>query len=141
MTPARTPAAPHKRSQRAKRPPVATEHQEQSALFEWRELMAVQIPELNLLFAVPNAGKRNPAEAQWMKSEGLRAVVPDVWLPVPRMHWHGMVIEMKREDGGSGESPEQEWWRYALEKQGYLAIVCHGWDDARKEILDYLEGQ
>ncbi len=127
------------RSQRANRP-LASEHDEQAALFTWRDLMAAQIPELNLLFAVPNAAKRSPGLARWMKAEGLRSGVPDVWLPVSRGRWHGLVLEMKRSDGGAGESPEQEWWRTVLLEQGYYALVVKGWDQAKEAILRYLEG-
>lgn len=35
-----------------------TEHQEQSALIAWAALQAKTIPDLNMLFAIPNGGAR-----------------------------------------------------------------------------------
>ena len=36
-----------------------SEHDEQVALFEWAALREAEIPELALLFAIPNGGLRN----------------------------------------------------------------------------------
>ena len=72
-----------------------TEHDEQAALFQWAELMAAQIPELRLMFAIPNGGHRHIGVARKLKAEGVKPGVPDIFLPVARNKFHGLFIEMK----------------------------------------------
>lgn len=124
--------------------PVATEHQEQSLLFQWAALAKAHTPELGLLFAIPNAGgykggfRSNVVQAVRAKREGVRPGVPDVMLPVPRAGYHGLFVEMKRLKGSS-TSAEQRAWLLALTEQGYRAVRCLGWERARDEITAYLE--
>lgn len=116
---------------------IPTEHQEQCALFEWQEWMAKQMPELHLMHAIPNGGKRDIRTAAMLKAEGVKPGVPDIFLPVSRGGKHGLYIELKRRKGGV-VSKEQEAWIRALMVQGYCCAVCHGWEAARDEILRYL---
>jgi len=58
---------------------------------------------------------------------------------VPRKPWHGLVIEMKR-IGEGVVSPEQADWLNRLNAQGYRALVCYGWHDAKTIIEQYLTG-
>ena len=116
----------------------AYEDTEQIALFDWAMIQRCKYPELGLMFHVPNGGFRIPAEARRFQRMGVRAGVPDVFLPVPRGRFHGLFIEMKRADGGRLR-PDQEGWLDALREQGYRAEVCHGFDEARIVIMDYLE--
>ena len=117
--------------------PIPTEHDEQKALFSWLAVMEHKYPELAFVFAVPNSAKRNPKTAQYMKSEGMKAGVPDIVIPIPRGNYHGMFIELKRKQGGKA-SPEQLAWSVTLGNLGYYAIICYGWDEARSEIENYL---
>lgn len=122
------------------------EHDHQALLFQWAAWQEKSIPEIGLLFAIPNGagvrhfvgsnGKRFSPEGQKLKREGLKSGVPDICLPVARRGFHGLYIEMKR----PGEKPRQEQieWLEALQAQGYMATVCDGFDDARTAILDYL---
>ena len=117
--------------------PAATESEEQQALFQWAALMAPRHYELSLLFAVPNGSHKSIATAMRFKSEGLKAGVPDIMLPVARNGFYGLFVELKRVSGGR-LSPEQAEWRAALLSEGYQSVVCKGWDAARKEIESYL---
>ena len=72
-----------------------SEHDEQSAIFEWAALMQGAYPELGLLFAIPNGGKRDKATAGKLKAEGVKAGVPDMCLPVSNGKYHGLFIELK----------------------------------------------
>ena len=116
---------------------IPTEHQEQCALFEWAAWMAKQMPELHLMHAIPNGGKRDIRTAAMLKAEGVKPGVPDICLPVPRGGKHGLYIELKRRKGGTVSEAQQAWIR-ALCGQGYACTVCHGWDAARDEIMNYL---
>lgn len=119
------------------RKPTPLEEEEQSSLFEWTTLMAARYPALNLLHAIPNGGLRSKSEAARMQKAGVMRGVPDLCLPVPRGEKHGLYIEMKRRSGGV-VSVEQQWWIDKLRLMGYRAEVCHGWDEARDVLADYL---
>ena len=116
---------------------IPTEHQEQCALFEWAAWMAKRIPELHLMHAIPNGGKRDIRTAAMLKAEGVKPGVPDIFLPVSRGGKHGLYIELKRRKGGV-ISKAQEAWIRALTNQGYMCAVCHGAEAARDEILAYM---
>ena len=116
---------------------IPTEHQEQCALFEWAAWRESRWPELRLLHAIPNGGKRDIRTAAMLKAEGVKPGVPDIFLPVPRGGKHGLYIELKRRKGGTVSEAQQAWIR-ALCGQGYACTVCHGWDAARDEIMGYL---
>lgn len=111
---------------------------EQQALVEWALMMKGRYPDLDMLYAVPNGGKRNIVEAVRLKKEGVRPGVPDMVLASPRYPYHGLYIELKIE--GSTTSSDQKKWIDKLIKQGYKAEVCKGWERASKVILQYLEG-
>lgn len=119
---------------------IPTESEEQIALFEWTEWESGRIPQLRLMFHIPNGGKRNKATAARLKREGVKAGVPDVFLPVPRGRYHGLFIEMKREKDGR-LSQEQKRWLEELSKMGYKAEVCRGWEEAANMVKGYLEGK
>ena len=115
-----------------------TEAQEQTVLFEWARMMQGKYPELALLHAIPNGGSRHPVEAKNLKAQGVKAGIPDMFLPVARQGYHGLYIELKRQKGGR-VSAEQKKMLEALRAQGYKAVVCEGWQNAMNEIVDYLK--
>ena len=123
-------------TRRAKLPPVPEAH-EQVALFRWIEDVArYQYPELNLLYHIPNGGKRNAAEAEHLKQQGVKAGVPDLFLPVARGKWHGLYIEMKV--GNNKPTEKQKAWITALREQGYVVEVCYGYRQAAEVLVQYL---
>lgn len=89
------------------------------------------------MFHIPNGGTRAKSEAGRFKAEGVKAGVPDIFLPVPRGEYAGLFIEMKRRKGGR-VSIDQSMWLEALKKQGYRTAVCRGWEQARDVIGGYL---
>ncbi len=95
------------------------------------------IPELKLLFAIPNGGKRTPATAARLKAEGVLAGVPDLFLPVPRDQSLGLFIEMKTRRGVL--SAAQEVLFTKLRDQGFEVIVERSWVAAATTIEAYLE--
>lgn len=114
-----------------------SEHTEQAALFQWAGMKHLMVPELRLLYAVPNAGKRSYGAASYMVAEGLKAGVPDICLPVARQGFHGLYIELKY--GKNKPSPDQERWLFNLDLQGYRVELCYGWEAARDVIENYLD--
>ena len=113
-----------------------SEHTEQVALFEWAAWLELQRPELGLLFAIPNGGHRHKAVAARMKAEGVKAGVPDIFLPVPRGDYAGLFVELKV--GKNKPTPAQVEWHALLIEQGYKVVVCWGWQAASVEIEKYL---
>lgn len=118
---------------------MLSEEQEQAMLIKWFDHWAANEFKFRL-FAVPNGGLRNAIVAKKLKGQGVRAGVPDLFFLVQRGQFHGLVIEMKREKGGR-LSPEQAAWLDWLTEHGYMAVVCCGFEAAKKTIIDYLRIQ
>ena len=118
-----------------------TEAQEQTWLFQWANAMSMlKYPELELLYHCPNGGGRNPIEGKHLKDQGVKAGVPDVFLPVAKSGFHGLYIEMKRKYGGV-LSDEQKAMIGKLRMQHYRVEVCKGWQAAADVIEAYMEGR
>ena len=117
---------------------VISEHAEQAALINWSEIMSNKVPELDLLFAIPNGGQRHPAVAVKLKAEGVKPGIPDLFLPVARYGFHGLFIEMKREKGGT-VSKIQKQKIMELQAQGYMVAVCKGFEHAKSVLEDYFK--
>jgi hypothetical protein len=115
---------------------TGSEHQEQSALFEWARRLQGQHPELRWLAAWPNGGHRAKKTAAMLKAEGVQPGPPDVWLPVRRGAHSGLVIEMKY--GKNRLTPEQREWLRHLQSQDWRIAVCYEWTEAARVIADYL---
>lgn len=114
-----------------------TEEVEQTHLIRWTVAHAKAVPELLLLHAIPNGGLRSKSEAARMKAAGVKAGVPDLFLPVARNGCHGLYIELKRRHGGRVSSDQVKWME-ALQRQGYCCALAKGWDMAAEVICDYL---
>lgn len=117
---------------------IQREAMEQTALFEWAQHMETRIPELKLLYHIPNGGSRNMLEAVNLKRQGVKAGVPDLCLPVARGGCHGLYIEMKA--GKNVPTSMQVEWLTKLSQQGYATYVCYSWTEAKGKILNYLQG-
>ena len=73
------------------------------------------------------------------KAMGVKAGVPDLFLPVPRGGFHGLFIELKAPNGV--KFGNQDKWLKALSSQGYSVHLCYGWEKASAVILEYLNGK
>jgi hypothetical protein len=111
----------------------------QAALFQWARVAVRQYPGLRMMYHVPNGGQRERAVAKKLAGQGVMPGVADVILDVPREGKHGLRIELKR-PGKHSVSREQQAWIDAWNAQGYLAVVCIGWEHARDVIVEYLGG-
>lgn len=129
-----------------------SESSHQTALFAWvaQELRKPNPLPLKRLFHVPNGGTRGEDERSRkiaggkMKAEGVRSGVPDLCLPVARLGYHGLWIEMKKPSQKSeknltaGCSDTQLEWLADLKAEGYFVWVCYSWIEARDCLLWYL---
>lgn len=76
---------------------MMSEAQEQCKLIKWAD-KCVQMkihPELSMLYAVPNGGRRDKAEAAHLKRQGVRAGVPDLCLAVPKVNITAYILSLK----------------------------------------------
>lgn len=110
---------------------ILNEHEEQSAIVRWARQNGI-----DLLFSIPNGEHRHISVAKRLKAEGLQPGVPDLFLAIPRNGKHGMFIEVKTLKGTA--SPLQKAWINALISQGYEAVICRGFEEAKKAIERYL---
>ena len=115
-----------------------TEHGIQAAFFASLVPYYETHPELRLIFAIPNGGQRNPATAGRLKAEGVKAGVPDTFLPVARLGFYGLFIEFKKV-GGKTSSAQNEMI-FQLRRQKYCVQICYNWQNARDWVLVYLKG-
>lgn len=113
--------------------PTPTEHEEQVTLFTWFRMRYAGM----LMYAIPNGGARSSITGARLRDEGVLAGVPDIFLPCPSGGKHGLYIEMKRQKGGRVSAPQKAVMQ-ALRMQGYEVAVCHGWQEARDYIEQYL---
>ena len=128
-----------------------TEASHQIKLFDWSSSAERNFPELAWMHHIPNGGARGSDSrsraiaGNRLKRQGVKSGIPDIFLPVQRLGYAGLYIELKRPDvkpkrsGRGGVSDEQAKFGSFAIKQGYKWIVCYGWEDARDEILNYLQ--
>jgi len=124
-----------------------SEHDEQAAYFRWLNLQASFPDNSDLLlpWSVPNERRfrADPRSrkiiGQRFKAEGMKKGVPDVTFPIPRYPYHGLYIEFKSKDPKAKVSDDQEHYREALNRLGYLSVICYGCDHAIKVTTDYLK--
>lgn len=116
--------------------PKTTEADEQKALMQWAKWQEGRYPELKLLYHCPNGGTRNKLEAANLKRQGVKAGVPDLFLPVPRSPKHGLFIEMKV--GRNKCTDNQKKWIRNLLEQGYEVKLCYSCEEAIQVIKKYL---
>lgn len=125
-----------------------SERDQQITVFDWANVQSHRVPELALLFAIPNGGGRGksyvnkvgrklpPLLAIKLKKEGLKSGVPDLCLPVSRGSYISCFIEMKDKDNSASEN-QIIWWR-GLESQRNYVRICHGASEAILVIQNYL---
>ena len=89
-------------------------------------------PEYRIL-AIPNGARTNSMQqAAKLKREGLRAGVPDLFIPALNV-W----VEMKTPHGKV--SAEQQDWIEYLNSIGHIVIVGYGARDAFGKLLYFIE--
>ena len=118
------------------RKPKDEEHRIQCACVRWFRL---QYPQLNgRLFAVPNGGRRDVTTAAKLKAEGVIAGVQDLILLKSNHDYGALLIEMKTLKGRQRDSQKQ-WQNLVCADEEYKYVVCHSFDDFKREVDDYLK--
>jgi len=118
------------------------ELREQIKVFDWARKNEEKYPRLKLLFAIPNGGSRNIAEAVCLKMAGVKSGMPDICLPVSvefgvgEAALSGLWIEMKWGKGRLSRVQKQKHGE--LNMQGHKVVTCYSAEAAIKAIKDYL---
>jgi len=76
-----------------------------------------------LVYSIPNEGKRDVKNASRMIAEGLTKGIPDTFLAMPKGIYHGLYVEFKRSLKDK-PSPEQVEAIQLLKDQGYFVQIC-----------------
>ena len=103
------------------------EHDEQVAFVQWFERRYPNV----MIWATPNGGKRHVVTAVRMKKEGVKAGVPDLFIP----EWR-LFIEMKTRDSGVVSTAQKYMIDY-LRVVGYTVEIAKGCDDAIQIVLNF----
>lgn len=119
----------------------SVEHDIQVSIIDWAEHKSGEYPELQTLHAIPNGGHRHKAVAGWLRAEGVKAGVPDLFLPLP--DWirqiAGLYMELKAPGREKNTSEAQDWWISRLTFQGFKVVIVSDFDRATKGIIEYVE--
>lgn len=115
-----------------------SEHDHQCAVIEWARLPSniARYPGLELLHSSLNGVKLSKAQAGKAKAAGMLAGVYDLWLPVRRGPFTGMIIEMKY--GRNKLTEQQEWFGGLMREQGWRVETVYDWLTARNLIIEFL---
>lgn len=111
--------------------PEPTEAEYQQCVVDYCRIRHIPI------FHIPNGGSRNAREAANLKRQGVKPGVPDLCIPLARGGFHGLYIELKRNEK-SKTTECQHYWLNRLSEEGYLALVCYGADEAICQIDRYV---
>jgi len=115
-----------------------SEHMEQVHLFAWIKKQALKYQPMELIFAIPNGGVRSKITGARMKAEGVKAGVPDIFVPIPARNYHGAFLELKSTSTDARLSKKQAEIIPQLTNQGYCTSVCHGHEKAIEFLSWYL---
>ena len=109
-----------------------SEHQLQCQFIKW---FRAQYPQYAMrLFAIPNANKRTPAQAAYLKAEGLLPGCWDLFLCIPKGEYGGMFIETKV--GKNGLTEFQKDFR-ASNTFEYAFSVCKTLEQFIEAVTTY----
>jgi hypothetical protein len=109
--------------------PEPTEHQEAIGFITW---FYNKFPDI-LIYHIPNGMKRDIRSARILKSEGVRAGMPDYHIP----QWN-LWVELKRQTKGVLSQPQKKIIAH-LESIGHGVIIGKGAEDASRQVLMHLE--
>lgn len=107
-----------------------SEYTEQCAVIDYCDVCKIPI------FAIPNGGSRNAIEAAHLKRSGVKAGVPDLFIPLAKSGRFGLFVELKY--GKNKQTEKQKEWQERLLLNGYMSVVCYSADEAIKLINDYI---
>lgn len=121
-----------------------SEHSLQSLVIEWAQRHEGRHPELRWLHSSLNGifipGPRGLVARiiNHMKQEGMKRGIADLFLPVARRGFHGLYMELKRDESAKLK-PEQVEFLEFVASQGYCDKVIRSYEEAVETLQWYLE--
>lgn len=120
---------------RVREKPKNEEHRLQCQMIK---VFRLQYPKLkDVLFAVPNGGRRDSISGKKLKDEGVIAGVSDLILLKSNHYYGSLCIEVKTPQGT--QSKAQQEWQRQVELQGNKYVICRSVDDFIKQVTIYLK--
>ena len=116
---------------------IPTEHQE--AVSFMVELALKDEAIAKLIFHIANEGASSAARGAKLRREGVKAGVPDYFIPRAAHGFHGLFIELKKRKYAVVSSSQLAWIR-ALRAEGYAAEFAFGAEEALTILCRYLQG-
>ena len=110
---------------------ILSEHDEQVLFCQWFD---ETFPD-DLIYAVPNGDYRDIRTAVKLKAEGVKKGIAD--LTILWRDGRVLFLEFKRSKGGVQSDAQRDFEHYVTEC-GHTYLLCHGFNDAKKKILNYL---
>lgn len=109
-----------------------SEEQIQRTVFEYIRLHK----ELSkFIIHIPNEGKRSPRYGKMLKSIGMRAGVPDIFIAKSCHGYHGAWIELKSAKGKLSDA--QKLFLDTMNENGYYTMTCYSIEEAINVINAY----
>lgn len=119
---------------KTRKPLSDEEHRIQVSCVNWFRLAHPDLK--NVLFAIPNGGRRDAVTGAKLKEEGVVAGVADLILLKRNKRFGGLCIEMKTRTGK--QSDTQKRWQKDVEATGNKYAVCRSLDEFMKVVTEYL---
>ena len=108
-----------------------SEHELQKAVCKYMDYHPQQI-----LYCGSAGGVRTSiTQAKKMKATGYKKGHPDLVCYNARGPYHGLAIELKVK--GNYPTKEQKEWLQKLKDEGWMAVCCKGFEDAKQVIDNY----
>lgn len=89
-----------------------------------------------LIYATPNEAKRSFALASHCRAMGMTSGIPDLFIPFPVAHFHGLYIELKIHPNKPTDN--QNAMMAHLVKQGYAVHLCYDFEAFQIIVKTYL---
>ena len=87
-----------------------------------------------IIYATPNGGTRNPAEAKRLKAEGVLEGVADLTIVLPQ--GKSLYIEMKIK--GNKQTEHQKDFQQKAEALGHTYAVCYSFEEFKRIVEEQL---
>tara|TARA_R110000796_G_scaffold65782_2_gene151800 strand:+ start:12702 stop:13103 length:402 start_codon:yes stop_codon:yes gene_type:complete len=111
---------------------------DQGGLVSWIRLQHKDV----FVVASANGAIRSAQQARFAVREGVMPGMPDLQICRAAGEYHGLFIELKRKECAEHKKgvlkKNQKECIEKLNEEGYLAVVCYGFDDAKDTIDWYL---
>jgi hypothetical protein len=113
---------------------LSSEDEQQIAVFDWIEAQSKKHPILDSIYAIPNGSNKSIQQRVLFKRTGLKSGVWDIHVPIPRLGFAGLYIEMKWTSGLSDNQKEF----HKLLKDTHVFAMCYTAKQAITVLESYL---